>query len=334
MNLSEIFLNPQTGLLRSGWRVTVFLALCFLPYILYGLILTLFRNGSGEASTTEAGVGVNAGTFFTYVLLNGWMLAVSWFCLRLMENRRLGALGFSFERGWWREIWLGCAMAALMIVLVVLMQMIGGGTRVTFNAMFWKTVDGMRVMDWQGWMIVGRRVIAALALFMLTGLFEELLFRGFAFQTLLRDVPAWVPILLLSALFGLVHTGNPDATFFSTINTILAGVWLSVAYLKTCRLWFPTALHFVWNWVMGAIFGLPVSGLKIIPSPILFSTSEAPHWLTGGSYGPEGGVAATVVLVIATVIVWQATWLHRLQPQSAAPDSDKIKLNLRQPETH
>src|SRR5205085_4430420 len=116
--------------------------------------------------------------------------------------------------------------------------------------------------------------------------FEEIVFRGYAFQTLLRDVPAWLPIILLSLLFGLAHWSNPSRTTFSTINTMLAGIWLAVAYLKTRSLWFTTALHFSWNWTMGLFFGLPVSGLPLRPS-LLTANSEAPLWLTGGSYGCE-----------------------------------------------
>jgi hypothetical protein len=120
-------------------------------------------------------------------------------------------------------------------------------------------------------------------------------------------VPAIVPILLLSLIFGLLHLGNPNTSMFAIANTVLAGVWLSVAYLKTRNLWFPTALHFTWNWMMGSFFGLPVSGLKTgAGSSFLLATSEAPVWLTGGDYGCEGGAAVTIVVLIGTALLWRA----------------------------
>jgi hypothetical protein len=158
----------------------------------------------------------------------------------------------------------------------------------------------------------------ALVVLILAGAFEELVYRGYAFQTLLRDLPEFTPILLFSIFFGLAHWNNPSRTFFSTANTVLAGVWLSMAYLRTRSLWFPTALHGAWNWMMGAFFGLPVSGLRIPEHPILASTSDAPFWLTGGSYGSEGGAAATIVLVIAIAVAQRARWLSVSPEMNAA----------------
>ena len=150
-----------------------------------------------------------------------------------------------------------------------------------------------------------REALLTFIFFSLAAAFEELMFRGYAFQTILRDaIPPAIPILVLSIFFGAMHWGNPDSTIFSTVNTILAGIWLSVAYLKTRSLWFATALHVGWNWTMGMIFGLPVSGMKLPHYPILISTSEAPKWLTGEGYGSEGGAAATLILLAATILIW------------------------------
>jgi membrane protease YdiL (CAAX protease family) len=147
-------------------------------------------------------------------------------------------------------------------------------------------------------------------------------------------VPAIVPILLLSVYFAYGHWENPSRTFFSTANTVLAGVWLSLAYLKTRSLWLPTALHFGWNWTMGAVFGLPVSGLLIPQHPLLISTSGAPLWLTGGSYGPEAGAAATIVVIASTILIWRAKWLgiapevRAVLAEPAPAEDSTIRFNL------
>jgi hypothetical protein len=73
--------------------------------------------------------------------------------------------------------------------------------------------------------------------------------------------------------------------------------------------------------MMGAFFGLPVSGLNIPQHPILISTSESPVWLTGGGYGCEGGAAATIVLITATIFIWRAKWLSVL-PEMRATSAD------------
>jgi hypothetical protein len=298
MNSTELFINPQTGLLRSGWRAAIFAALFFLPRVILDLLLPPKPAGA-------AGFEISLEMALTYVTLIVWLMAVSWFCLRFLERLKLSSLGFAWHSGWARDVLNGCAMGATMIAVVVAIQIIGGGTQVKINPLWWKA-NGF---DWSDAAVVLSQATLALVVLILAGAFEELVYRGYAFQTLLRDLPEFAPILLFSIFFGLAHWSNPNRTFFSTANTVLAGVWLSLAYLRTRNLWFPTALHFTWNWMMGAFFGLPVSGLQIPEHPILVSTSDEPFWLTGGSYGSEGGAAATIVLVIAIAVVWRARWL-------------------------
>lgn len=296
----ELFINPQTGLLRSGWRMAIFVALFFLPRVILAPLLRPRQPGAAPAFE------VNFEMALTYVMLIVWVVAISWFCLRFLERLKLSSLGFALHSGWWRDVLKGCAMGAAMIAAVVAIQVIGGGTRVTVNPL-WLIENEF---DWTGAPAVASAVALALVVLILAGAFEELVYRGYPFQTLLRGLPEFAPILIFSIIFGLAHWSNPNRTFFSTANTVLAGVWLSLAYLRTRSLWFPTALHFTWNWMMGAFFGLPVSGLRIPEHPLLVSTSGDPVWLTGGSYGSEGGVAAAIVLLIAIVVVQRARWLN------------------------
>src|SRR5574341_410740 len=299
MNSTELFINPQTGLLRSGWRAAIFVALFFLPRVIPDLFLPARPAG------TAAGFEISVEMALTYLMLIVWVVVVSWFCLKFLEGLKLSSLGFALRSGWGRDVLKGCAMSATMIAAVVAIQIIGGGTWVTVNS-FWLKENGF---DWTGASAVISQAMLALVVLILAGAFEELVYRGYAFQTLLRGLPEFAPILLFSIFFGLAHWSNPNRTFFSTVNTVLAGIWLSMAYLRTRSLWFPTALHGAWNWMMGAFFGLPVSGLRIPEHPILVSTSGAPLWLTGGNYGSEGGAAATIVLLIAIVVVRRARWL-------------------------
>ena len=157
--------------------------------------------------------------------------------------------------------------------------------------------------------------VAALLLFAAAN--EELLFRGYAFQRLAASVGALWAVLITSALFGAGHLLNPSATPLSTANTVLAGVLLSLAYLKTRALWLPIGLHWAWNFTMGPILGLPVSGLNI--SPTLFRSEAAgPTWLAGGVYGPEGGLILTLVCLAATL------WLARSRKIAPSPAMKEV----------
>jgi membrane protease YdiL (CAAX protease family) len=266
----------------------------------------------------------------TYAALVAWVAAISWICLRFLERMKFSALGFALLEGWFGDVLKGCALGGVMIASVVALQIAGGGSRLSFNPILRGEQGGI---NWAGVGPVVAEMAAALVLLILAAAFEELIFRGYAFQTLLRGAPSVVPILLFSIYFGWAHWGNPNRTLFSTVNTALAGVWLSIAYLKTRNLWFPTALHFAWNWTMGALFGVPISGLQI-GRPFLVTSGEGPVWLTGGNYGSEGGAAATVVLIAAIVVIWRARWL-RVSPEmnvallARAPNSEAtISLGL------
>src|SRR5262249_40442134 len=306
MNPTELILNPQPGLLRAGWRAAIFIALLTSPYHTYGLI------PKTAALAPVVAIDVAPGMILSYAVLVVWAVAVSWICLRFLERMKISSLGFALRGAWFGDVLKGCAIGALMIISVVTLQIAGGGARLRFNPILRQEQGGA---NWAGVLTVAAGIAAALVLLILAATFEELIFRGYAFQTLLRGAPAVVPILLFSIYFGWAHWNNPNRTLFSTANTALASVWLSIAYLRTRNLWFPTALHFAWNWTMGTFFGIPVSGLQI-ERPFLVLSGDGPVWLTGGSYGSEGGAAATVALIIAIAVIWRARWL-RVSPELA-----------------
>ena len=313
MNPTELILNPRTGLLRSGWRAAIFIALLSSPYLIYGLL-----PKTGEASPVAV-IDVTPETILDYGVYVTWTVAISWICLRFLERMKISSLGFALRGGWFSDVLKGCAVGALMIVSLVAIQVAGGGSRLSFNPI----LRGEQGINWAGVRMIAAEMAGAIVLLILAAAFEELVFRGYAFQTLLRGAPAVVPVLLFSIYFGWAHWKNPSRTLFSTANTTLAGIWLSIAYLKTRNLWFPTALHFMWNWTMGAFFGIPVSGLQI-KNPFFIVSGDGPVWLTGGSYGSEGGAAATIALTIASVVIWRARWLTA-SPETRATLSERAR---------
>ena len=107
------------------------------------------------------------------------------------------------------------------------------------------------------------RVGAVLIVLLVGALAEELMFRGYPFQHLEEGIGAVGAIVVFSVMFGAVHLSNPGASIWGLINTILIGILLSVAYLRTRALWLPWGIHFGWNFALGFLFGLPVSGLRI-----------------------------------------------------------------------
>jgi hypothetical protein len=132
----------------------------------------------------------------------------------------------------------------------------------------------------------------SLAAFLLpAALWEELLFRGYAFRALADGAGAWVALTVTSVLFGLVHLGNAGATAQSTALVTTAGYFLGAVLLRTRSLYAAWAAHWGWNWTMAAVFHVAVSGTGF-PTPDYRVVDAGPDWLTGGVWGPEGGLAA------------------------------------------
>jgi membrane protease YdiL (CAAX protease family) len=146
-------------------------------------------------------------------------------------------------------------------------------------------------------------LFAALAFFLIAALVEELLFRGILFRLIEKMTGTWIALALSALLFGAIHVGNPHATLFSGLAIALeAGVLLALAYALTRSLWFAIGIHWGWNLFEGPIFGTQVSGGQFTAT-VMHAKMDGPHWLTGGSFGPEAGVAAIVVCLAAAIVV-------------------------------
>ena len=137
------------------------------------------------------------------------------------------------------------------------------------------------------------------------------MFRGYPLQTMLRALPVPIALLPSAILFASSHLANPNVVRgFTFINTVLAGIWLGIAFVRTRSLWFPLSVHWSWNFATGPLLGLPVSGgTRLHPEPLLRATEVGPAWFTGGAYGIEGGAACTIALVISTMFIWRTRWI-------------------------
>ena len=143
--------------------------------------------------------------------------------------------------------------------------------------------------------------------FVMVAIIEELIFRcGIlgGLMPLLRS-PA-IAIIVSAVIFGVVHAGNANATVLSVISTTVGGLMYGIAYAGTERIWLPFGMHFGWNYAQGRLFGFSLSGGPVAHPPFIQQRVNGPALLTGGAYGPEGGIIGLSArfLVIALVAVW------------------------------
>lgn len=295
--MTPSILFNKAGRLRAGWRFLAFaFAALFLAFFVIGpavfFVLGVVRHVTG---VRDGRMGLIAQSLVFLAVA----LAVGWACNRFLEGLPARALGAAPRKGWLRDLGAGALVGALSITLAAALCTAAGSYTFTF------TPASSPVGP------VARTLVSSFVLYMLGAAWEEAAFRGYPLQTLVRAWPTRLAVLPTSLLFAAIHLDNPNAvTGFTFLNTALAGVWLAVAYLRTRTLWLPLGLHFGWNFAMGSILGLPVSGItSISPSPVLRAADTGPTWLTGGHYGVEGGVACTVALAASTVYLLRTRWL-------------------------
>ncbi|HEX8285945.1 MAG TPA: type II CAAX endopeptidase family protein [Pyrinomonadaceae bacterium] len=301
--MTDFFYN-RAGRLRSVWRLAVFAVAYFAAVTAafagtdFALALLLSREAYKWLVVESVwGWIIQSLALFIPAALIGWG------CAFVLEDLPWRSLGWAPHKGWLRDTLFGLLVGGASICVAALLGVAVGGYSFTFN-------DGV------GGAALMRTLAASGFVFLLGAAAEEMLFRGYPLQTLMRSWPLWAALVPVSLPFALVHLANPHvAPGFTFANTVLAGVWLGVAYWRTRSLWFPLGIHAGWNWVQGAALGSPVSGItKITPDPLLRLADAGPQWLGGGAYGIEGGAACTLALLVSTVFVWR-TRLLRATPE-------------------
>jgi membrane protease YdiL (CAAX protease family) len=294
------FINNENEL-RSGWRVLLFfLCLFVVAALLEGLENAIAILFPSIAFIFVAPAGADSST--SEQLIRLFLMAVSnlvaaviasAICARLLERRRLASVGFKLHNGFRRDFVLGSLMGAATLAIAVGIS--ASAAALSFN------VQTRELAPWLTGFLIGS------LFFVIAGATEELVFRGFPFQALAHNQSGATAIIITSLLFGLAHVTNPGASVLSSINTFLAGIWLGVACWLTRSLWLATALHWSWNFAMVFVFGLPVSGLtELSRFSWLRGVVGEPTWVSGGGYGPEAGVAATVALLLSTLAIWKS----------------------------
>ncbi|HYK89386.1 MAG TPA: type II CAAX endopeptidase family protein [Acidobacteriota bacterium] len=280
--ISGIFISNRREL-RSGWRI--------LSYIVLAVVLEISLHWLYSPAARRFSTTTSSDLILEYLLLGTSVFLAAFFMLRFVDRRPFSALGFPLHGRIWREIRQGISQGVVMASIIFLVEW--GGGRVTVS---WSRWDIPALLTSSGYYLL---------LFTSAAVFEEAVARGYIFQSLIQGTGKLAAVCITSLFFGLGHVANPHAGVLGITNTVLAGVWLSVAYLRTRSLWLPTALHMSWNLILGFVCGYPVSGVPV-PETIVRLSDHGPVWLTGGQYGPEAGAVATLVLVPATLYLYRS----------------------------
>jgi hypothetical protein len=220
--------------------------------------------------------------------------------LARVERRRWGVYGLPGRHTFGRLFWVGAAWGFAAITLLMF------------------ALYGLHAFSFGHVVLHGARMARFAAfwtgMFLLVGLYEEFLLRGYLQFTLTRGIGFWPAAVVLSSGFALLHWRNDGESWTGLLAVAAIGLFFCLTLRRKGNLWFAIGFHAAWDWGETYLYSVPDSGM--VAQGHLFSSSlRGPRWLSGGSVGPEGSVLCFVVIAI----VWLA--FERMYPARSGASS-------------
>lgn len=290
------FINPESGLLRAGWRILGFAVLF--------LVLTPLTILGTRAVLGELRAGSNLQ--FTLLLISATLSV--FLARKYLDKKSMSSLGLKWDRFALLDILFGIINSALVMAGMYFVLL--WTNLIEFEGLAW----WMDSPDFSaGFQLAALPIaFAVLYKFTIVAWWEELVFRGYLMQNLISGIGLMWTVTITSLVFGFIHSFNPDATFLSGVLIALITLQLIYAYLKTGQLWLPMGLHLGWNFFQSAVFGFASSGRE---SPSLIAQSPVGvDWLSGGGFGAEGSILIVPFTMLSLVIIHYGVRLTR-QPK-------------------
>lgn len=214
------------------------------------------------------------------------MLIVFLFC-RFIQKRKLRTLGF-IKKGMLKEYGLGMLLGFAFFSVCVLLGVLFGGLK----------IEGISPEFSIG------IFVAYLLGYMVQGMTEEVLCRGYFLGSYARRYPVYAAVLANSLLFASLHLLNSGISVLAFINITLFGIFASIYFIRRGSIWGIGAFHSIWNLVQGNFYGIKVSGTPV--GNTLFTTQAIAGkslW-NGGDFGMEGSLICTIVLTCGIIFLY------------------------------
>jgi membrane protease YdiL (CAAX protease family) len=282
--LKSIFVGPNG--LRAGWRVLMFIVL--FTVLLGGFVLIRAGGPQGfrEQYRNQSQITITPLLMGESEAITLLFLCIAALVMGKLEHRKFSEYGLPLREAPRKNFWVGSFSGFLAISSTLLAMFLLRGFRVTGLA-----IHGTAILySLFGWGLA----------FLLAGLVEEFLFRGYIQYTLTTGIGFWPAALVMSGLFGLGHYFNSNENAVGSVAVVMFGLLLCLFLRRTGNLWCAVGFHLGYDW--GQMFyGVPDSG--IVPYHFLLrSTLSGPRWLTGGVVGPEASILTPLALVVVALV--------------------------------
>jgi membrane protease YdiL (CAAX protease family) len=313
--MRNIFWDSREHRPRTLWRLVLQIILFLILTLAFGTFAGFIGGaiivGGGEMSSAELTDAFASGAIISHPLLSTLItgatliavLASLWLAGHFLDRRRFADFGLHLNQNWWIDLAFGLALGAVLMSLIFVVEWAAG----------WITIsDTLRTASPERPFALA--ILSPLLGFLAVGIYEELLFRGYFLKNMaegLRPAGAAGAILLSlfisSAVFGIAHAPNPNASVVSSFNIFLAGIFLALGFILTGELAIPIGLHITWNFFQGNVFGFPVSGTTHSATFIAVQQGGDPL-LTGGAFGPEAGLIGVGAIVLGSLLT--VAWIR------------------------
>ncbi len=289
--------------LRAGWSLLIFMAIfaaiafC-INVIAHKLYPAAANSGKAAAELMGKPAFLLTGESLQFLLV----LLITWIMSKV-ERRPYSVYGLGGSRKL-AHFLAGLAWGVTCLSLLVLT--------------LWKT--GLLVIDSR--LLFGSNILRYGAIwllgFLMVGLFEEYLTRGYLQYTLTRGLAGlyqwafktrhsaalgfWTSAAIFSILFGLGHGKNPGESPIGLLSAGLVAIVFCLSLWRTGSLWWAIGFHASWDWAQSFLYGVADSGL-MVQHHLLATHPIGKPLLSGGATGPEGSIFIIAILAIMTLII-------------------------------
>lgn len=253
--------------------------------LVIGFLVDFFSPGNGIASIQEFFYH-----YFLYYELFSFVIILFLFIfwVKVIEKNALSSLGF-VKRNWLKYLGWGIMFSLVQMGVIALVYQVSGIGSFELNELSLEPI---------------LFILGLFPFWLLQGGTEEVATRGWLLTRIAARTNLPLAIAISSSLFGFLHLGNSGVTFLSVLNIVLDGVLAGLLLIYTDSIWLVVAQHGTWNYLQGNLLGFQVSGTGADVSIFSFTMGSGPDWLTGGTFGAEGSIITTLVLLLSLVIVY------------------------------
>src|SRR5262245_34497931 len=271
--LNAVFFNPRG--LRSGWRIIIYLLQVLLLGTAFNFLLGRVLHLPKTAAPAMWQLMLQEAVSCLIVLLPAAAMA-------RLELRPAGDYGLPARSMFGRKFWHGAALGIAEISLLI--GAIAAFRGYSFGPL---AVQGPAILRW---------AVLWAFFFVLVGLFEEFLFRGYLQFTLADGIGCLPAALGLSLGFGSGHLMNQGESPVGALSVVTIALVFSLALRRTGNLWLVVGWHAAFDFGETFLFSVPNSG-NVFEGHLSNATLHGPVWLTGGTVGPEGSVFSFLTMV-------------------------------------